>query len=183
MSFKEGDRVVIMSETYTEQGLPVKGTTGTVVRSTDPIDRCVYLKADPPSRAMFNHLAGEVEGAWVFFSDELLLLEEQPTTGLRFNSGKLPYHLLPDDAIQEVVRVLQKGAEKYAERNWQNGLKWDSECASSLQRHLAAWKLGEDNDAESGLPHMAHVATNALFLLHFAINGTGEDDRYAYKQS
>lgn len=161
MSFKEGD-VVQVTHDYK------KGEEGLV---TGHIGPHYYVRLN---------IDGEI---YEYYDTELMLVEREPSVGLRYNAGKLPYHLLPDDAIQEVVRVLQKGAEKYAERNWQNGLKWDSECASSLQRHLAAWKLGEDNDSESGLPHMAHVATNALFLLHFAINGTGEDDRYAYKQS
>lgn len=97
--------------------------------------------------------------------------------GLRYNKGKLPYHLLSDVAIQEVVKVLAFGATKYAERNWENGLKWDSECASSLQRHLAAWKMGEENDPETGLPHLAHIMCNAMFLTHFYMTQTGQDDR------
>ena len=100
--------------------------------------------------------------------------------GKRYNEGKLPYHLLPERAIEEVVRVLQAGAKKYEERNWEKGLKWDSQCAASLQRHLAAWKQGEDRDPETGLLHTAHIATNALFLLHFQLHGTGKDDRPSY---
>lgn len=103
--------------------------------------------------------------------------------GLRYNDGKLPYHLLSDIAIQEIVRVLGKGAEKYAERNWERGLKWDSQCCASLQRHLAAWKMGEDNDPETGLSHLAHIATNAMFLLHFHMTGTGTDDRVTKMQA
>lgn len=102
------------------------------------------------------------------------------TKGLRYNEGKLPYHLLPDNAIQEIVKILGKGAEKYEPRNWMNGLKWDSECASSLQRHLAAWKMGEDIDPEDGMLHIAKVMVNAMFLTHFALEGTGEDDRHTY---
>lgn len=100
--------------------------------------------------------------------------------GLRYNKGKLPYHLLPEDAVAEVVKVLAQGAEKYADWNWARGLKWDSETAASLHRHLAAWKRGEDFDEESGQHHMAHVACNALFLLHYHLTGKGEDDRYSY---
>lgn len=102
--------------------------------------------------------------------------------GLRDNAGKLPYHLVPHLAVREVVKVLQFGATKYADRNWEKGLKWDSQCAASLDRHLAAWRRGEDFDPETGLPHVAHIATNALFLVHFHVTGTGEDDRVLYKE-
>lgn len=98
-------------------------------------------------------------------------------SGLRFNEGKLPYHLLSTEAVEEVVKVLQFGATKYAERNWEKGLKWDSGVASSLQRHLAAWKRGEDFDGETGLHHMAHIMCNAMFILHYQLNHTGTDDR------
>lgn len=97
--------------------------------------------------------------------------------GLRYNQDKLPYHLLSNEAIEEVVKVLQFGATKYAERNWEKGLKWDSGVASSLQRHLAAWKRGEDYDVETNLPHMAHIMCNAMFALHYFLNHTGTDDR------
>lgn len=121
-----------------------------------------------------------------FLPDSLQLRDKdargQSAVGLRANEGKLPYHLLPDDAIEAVVKVLQKGAEKYAERNWQQGLRWDSQCAASLQRHLSKWKMGEDIDEESGEPHVALIATNALFLTHFHLTGKGEDDRYDYKK-
>lgn len=100
--------------------------------------------------------------------------------GLRFNSGKLPYHLVSPYATKELVKVLDFGATKYAPRNWERGLKWESECLSSLLRHIEAWRSGEDNDPETGLSHMAHVMCNAMFLMHFISTGTGEDDRQHY---
>lgn len=101
--------------------------------------------------------------------------------GLRYNTGKLPYHLISPLATRELARVLGKGAEKYAERNWENGLVW-TECEGSLERHLEKWKLGEEYDPESGCLHMAHVLCNAMFLLHFQLTGTGKDDRPIYKE-
>lgn len=41
--------------------------------------------------------------------------------GRKDDQGKLPYHLLPSDAIEEIVKVLQFGAEKYTtvvENEW-----------------------------------------------------------------
>lgn len=97
--------------------------------------------------------------------------------GLRDNKGKLPWHLLPVEAMEEIVKVLQFGATKYAPENWRKGLSWD-ETYDSLMRHLIAWKRGEKVDPETGLPHMAHVLTNAAFLMSFELTNTGTDDRW-----
>lgn len=97
-------------------------------------------------------------------------------SGARYNEGKLRWGLMSWPALREVVRVLEFGAKKYAAWNWTKGLSW-SDCFSSLQRHLLAWYEGEDRDPETGLSHMAHVACNAMFLMHFILFGTGTDDR------
>lgn len=100
-------------------------------------------------------------------------------SGLRYNQNKLPHHLISPFAMDELARVLQKGAEKYALRNWEQGLKWD-ECVGSLMRHVNAWRRGEEVDPETGLSHMAHVLCNAMFLSHFEVTKTGTDDRPQY---
>ncbi len=86
--------------------------------------------------------------------------------GKRYNQGKLRYDLLPPHPIEEIVKVLTKGAEKYGDHNWQKGMEWNKVIAS-MKRHIAAFEKGEDYDNESGLLHMAHAATNALFLLEY----------------
>lgn len=96
--------------------------------------------------------------------------------GLRFNAGKLRYDLMPPEALEEIVRVLTYGAKKYGAGNWQKGMPW-SECRASLLRHAEAWAKGQDTDPETGIHHMAHVATNAVFLLWYSMHGKGKDDR------
>ncbi len=97
--------------------------------------------------------------------------------GLRYNSGKLRYDLLPTDSTAELVKVLTYGANKYAARNWERGQKWSIPYASCL-RHLQAWYAGEDNDPESGLSHLAHAACNIAFLLAYQARGMFSlDDR------
>lgn len=97
-------------------------------------------------------------------------------SGLRYNEGKRNWGLLSWPAIQEIVKVLEFGAKKYDKWNWSKGLSW-SQTFESLQRHLLAWYQGEDKDPETGLSHMAHVACNAMFLMHFILFKTGTDDR------
>jgi hypothetical protein len=96
--------------------------------------------------------------------------------GLRYDQGKLPFHLLPPEMETGVAAVLQKGAVKYAERNWELGMNY-SRVYSSLRRHLNAWWSGEENDPETGLPHVDHIATNVAFLQAYTKRGIGTDDR------
>lgn len=99
------------------------------------------------------------------------------TGGAKFDGGKLPYELLPDDAIEEVVKVLQFGAQKYAPRNWEKGIVF-SRLYGAIRRHGVAWFKGEDLDPETGLHHLAHLATGALFVLAYVIRRTPNvDDR------
>lgn len=95
---------------------------------------------------------------------------------LRYNQGKLRYDLLEPYAIEELVKVFTIGASKYADRNWEQGMKW-SKMLASLKRHIAAFEKGEDFDKETGLPHMAHAAWNALGLITYMRNHPELDDR------
>lgn len=96
---------------------------------------------------------------------------------MRFNTGKPRWDLLPGDALSELVAVYTMGAEKYADRNWEKGLKWTN-CFASMMRHSWKWMMGEDLDDESGLHHMAHVAWNALAIVaFFKRRRTDLDDR------
>ena len=96
--------------------------------------------------------------------------------GLRFNQGKLRYDLLTVKAIRDTVKVLTKGAEKYADHNWEKGMAWSTPLAS-LERHLADWKAGVDIDPDDGLSTIAKVATNALFLTEYSHTYQQGDDR------
>jgi hypothetical protein len=68
------------------------------------------------------------------------------------------------------------GALKYEKNNWRKGFDYSSVC-DSLERHYASWKEGEDFDAESGLPHLAHIAWNIAVLIEHWDKGLGNDDR------
>lgn len=96
--------------------------------------------------------------------------------GLRYNAGKTRWSLVAWDAVECVAKVATFGATVYPARNWERGMPY-SEVLDSLHRHLHAWRCGEDNDTApggSGLPHLAHVAWNALALLAYELRGKGE---------
>lgn len=108
---------------------------------------------------------------------------EQANSGMRFNLGKIPWNLFMWDAAEQVVKVLQMGAEKYSARNWEKGMSWE-ETYAAAQRHLIKWfQYHEDIDKESGLNHLAHAAWNILVLLSYQLRGgrhRDNDDRPLY---
>lgn len=98
-------------------------------------------------------------------------------TALKFDSDKLPLHLLSTEAMNQTAAVLAFGAEKYAAHNWRKGFVW-SRPLSAAMRHITAFNAGEDKDPESGLSHLAHAACCIMFLLEFEKTHKELDDRY-----
>ena len=85
--------------------------------------------------------------------------------GLKYDIGKLQWDILPIDCVEDVVKILTFGAEKYGANNWQNVENGEDRYYAALMRHLAASRQGEKTDPESGLSHLAHVACNVVFLM------------------
>lgn len=79
-------------------------------------------------------------------------------------------------ALKVVGEVAGFGARKYARYNYLRGYDW-SLSYDAGQRHLMEFWSGNDLDEESGLPHVAHAAWQALALLSFYLRGIGTDDR------
>lgn len=102
---------------------------------------------------------------------ELVPKEEPKTSPTKHDQGKTNWSLMPFEALEEINKVLEFGAIKYAEHNWQlgSGFKY-TRVINSLLRHVFAFMRGEDNDPESGLSHIAHAGCNIVFLLHYIKN-------------
>jgi hypothetical protein len=79
---------------------------------------------------------------------------------------KPPMSLVPPELLTETAKVLGYGASKYARGQWMRGMSFSSPL-DAMQRHLTAWAQGEENDPESGLPHLGHAACCLAILLHF----------------
>ena len=95
--------------------------------------------------------------------------------GLREIAGKLRMDLLPLEWVWALVNVLDRGAQKYEDRNWERGMKW-SRCWGAMFRHAFKFAMGQRYDPETGCHHMAHVAWNALALMTYDIRQVGEND-------
>lgn len=89
---------------------------------------------------------------------------DAPTGGIKDDSGKLRFDLIPPEAMEELARVYTIGAVKYGDRNWEKGLHWGRVFAA-MMRHAWAWWRGEKLDPEDGQHHLASVAWCALSLM------------------
>lgn len=77
------------------------------------------------------------------------------------------WELLPLPLLEQIVNVYTFGAQKYAENSWQDLPDGFRRYKAAMIRHLVAFEKGEITDKESGLPHLAHMAWNALAVLYF----------------
>lgn len=96
--------------------------------------------------------------------------------GRKDDTGKLRYDLIPPFALEQLARVYTYGATKYADNNWRGGLKW-SRVYAALERHIQAWRKGEDLDPESKEMHLASVAWAAFTLMEYSVFKKDLDDR------
>lgn len=99
------------------------------------------------------------------------------STGAEKGTKAERFDLLPAGALSAVARHYAVGAEKYSAHNWRKGYEW-SKSYAALQRHANLFWSGQDDDEETGTPHMAAVAFHALSLLTFMVEQPGFDDRY-----
>ena len=90
-----------------------------------------------------------------------------PAAGIKYDTGKTPWHLVPWGAVKAIADVLGLGAKKYAPNNWKLLSDPRERYFSAAMRHMIAWQGGENTDPESGHHHLAHVGCNVIFLLWF----------------
>ena len=86
------------------------------------------------------------------------------SAGLKYDTGKLMFSLIPPETTRALAQVLTFGANKYAPNNWQLVENGKDRYLDALLRHLDAYRSGESLDPESGLSHLSHALTNIAFL-------------------
>jgi hypothetical protein len=85
--------------------------------------------------------------------------------------------LLPAHSLQQTAWVHKLGSEKYGPYNWRKTSVCATTYISAIMRHLDAWRDGEDNDPESCISHIAHVAASCNILLDAQHCNKLNDDR------
>ena len=94
----------------------------------------------------------------------------------KFDNQKNRWDLMPFRALDLVARIMTYGAQKYGDRNWESGLseEFATRQLAAAFRHLQSHMIGVKFDAESGLPHLAHAATDVLMALELYTLMTGQ---------
>jgi len=69
----------------------------------------------------------------------------------------------PTEWMDDAVQVFEYGQRKYKAWNWAKGMAWSVPMGCIL-RHAKAIYEGEQNDPESGLPHIGHIVCNMIML-------------------
>lgn len=90
---------------------------------------------------------------------------------------KLPLHLWPSTATAMGCLGLLDGALKYGRANWRASGVRASIYFDAASRHLNAWFEGEEQDPDSGLPHLAHALACLAIVVDAEAAGLLVDDR------
>jgi hypothetical protein len=114
---------------------------------------------------MFPEVTPEEAEAMNALAAHLNRIADAREKGMKFDNGKLDYTLVPWDGMDEVVKVLEFGAKKYARDNWKKVENADTRYLAAAFRHLIHHNNGEAADPETGISHLAHATCCMLFLL------------------
>ena len=120
---------------------------------------CSYKKKEDSSLNDFERLPWNIPAK--YFDDN--------QEGKKYDNGKPMAGTLTDvfsRALMAVGACIEYGTHKYPDpKNWQlvdNGIK---RYRDAMIRHLLKYNAGIDKDGETKLPHLAHMAWNALAIL------------------
>ena len=94
--------------------------------------------------------------------------------GKKYDAGKRRWSLLPLKDVEEIVDILEFGAQKYAPDNWKSVPHAKQRYFDAMMRHLMAWWDGESKDQESGLRHLAHAGCCLMFLMWIERNNKND---------
>lgn len=103
----------------------------------------------------------------------------------RYNQGKRRWRNIPMYLLEPVITVGEYGEKKYATENDSGTLNYlkglpVTDTLDSIKRHLTDFESPHkpDNDIESGLNHILHVAWNCIALYETLQRHPELDDRY-----
>lgn len=91
--------------------------------------------------------------------------------GVKDDSGKLQFSLIPPQTQMSLAKVLTYGARKYTPGNWKN--VEIERYIDAFLRHFNAWLQSRDDndpqlaiDSETGFNHLEHAYTNMMFIVY-----------------
>lgn len=86
-------------------------------------------------------------------------------TGIKHDGGKYRHSLLPQGVLQEVIKVLEHGANKYAPDNWKKVPDARTRYYDAAHRHMDQYWAGEMTDPDTDLHHLAHAICSLMFIV------------------
>jgi len=124
------------------------------------------VKDEPTEMYADMHI---VQQEWLDGTDVEVVETLEPVTNgaTKFDDDKPMMHLVPLISVEAVAKVMTFGAKKYAPNGWKSVPNAVNRYNSAMLRHMVAIQKGETIDPDSGLPHIDHIACNAMFLSYF----------------
>lgn len=151
-------------------GRPIRPCYGGLNRDYVVTRQCV-LCDDHVNCAKSSAADGSrVQGAFGGVDPNGLSLHEP---GAKADAGKQLAAVLLDfgHALGAVADVGTMGANKYSRGGWMSVPNGETRYLDAAMRHLLKHGQGEENDPESGLPHMSHATWNLLAVMELRARG------------
>jgi len=98
-------------------------------------------------------------------TEETVSLNSKDPLGMKFDSEKPDYSLIPLKSLKDVVDVLTYGSLKYSRDNWRYVEGRHDRYWAAAMRHMISWKDGDILDDETGKNHLSHAVCCLMFLL------------------
>jgi hypothetical protein len=84
---------------------------------------------------------------------------------------------VPPAPLFMVGEVMRLGIRKYGLTNWRHDPVSASVYYNAAMRHIFSWWDGQNNDVESGQPHLAHAVACLMILMDARLTDDLNDDR------
>lgn len=88
---------------------------------------------------------------------------------IKSDAGKPRLSLVPTEIITDIARVREYGINKYGEKESWRKVEPERYRDAMLRHALAYIKDPDGCDAESGMPHLWHLACNVAFLCELEV--------------
>ena len=89
----------------------------------------------------------------------------------QIGESKPDLSIIDPEFIEQLALVLSYGAKKYNGVNKWVEYKDINALVSATLRHIDKFRVGEELDSESGLPHLSHATANIMMLQSLLKNG------------
>jgi hypothetical protein len=145
---------------YYKRGDVVRLTAYEFIQGPAPVEPCYATDPSDWAKSVCETMQGSA--ATTYTTKDSGQREEMPTGSVRDSrEGKGRFDLITPFALARVAGVYERGAKKYADRNWEKGQSFSRFLDSAL-RHLNRFQMGwEDED------HLSQAAWNILAIIHF----------------